>query len=91
MTILRNIIPTSTPATTLKLTTLAAAVLALSACGGGTNLVENTNIKPSYLGAIVTASYDGSADDLLTAGLGKTGLGGTAPAVADPAKPTPAE
>ena len=87
MTILRN----STAATSLKLTALAAAVLALSACGGGTNLVENANIKPSYLGAIVTASYDGSADDLLTAGLGKTGLGGTAPSVVDPAKPTSAE
>ena len=79
--------------TILKLTALAAAVLALGACGGnGDPLVApNINIKPSYLGAIVTASYDGSTDDLLTAGLGKTGLGGTAPAVADPAKPTPAE
>ncbi|NDP62398.1 D-(-)-3-hydroxybutyrate oligomer hydrolase [Polaromonas sp.] len=77
--------------TTLKLTTLAAAVLALSACGGSSDPVESTNIKPSYLGAIATASYDGSSDDLLTAGLGKTGLGGTAPAVADPLKPTPAE
>jgi len=88
MTILRN---TPTPATSLKLTTLAAAVLALSACGGDTNLVENTNIKPSYLGVVVTTSYDGSADDLLTAGLGKTNLGGAAPSVVDPAKPTSAE
>ena len=77
--------------TTLKLTTLAAAVLALSACGGSSDLVENTNIKPSYLGAVASASYDGSSDDLLTAGLGKTGLGGVAPTVADPLKPTAAE
>ena len=77
--------------TILKLTALASAVLALSACGGNGDPVELTNIKPAYLGAIVTASYDGSADDLLTAGLGKTGLGGVAPTVADPAKPTPAE
>ena len=77
--------------TYLKLTALAAAVLALSACGGGSNPIESYNLKPAYLGAIVTASYDGSADDLLTAGLGKTGLGGAAPAVVDPAKPTPAE
>ena len=46
---------------------------------------------PAYLGAIVTASYDGNSDDLLTAGLGKTGLGGAVPAMADPAQPTPAE
>lgn len=77
--------------TTLKLTTLAAAVLALSACGGSSDLVENTNIKPIYLGAVASASYDGSSDDLLTAGLGKTGLGGVAPTVVDPLKPTAAE
>ncbi|MBC7445986.1 MAG: D-(-)-3-hydroxybutyrate oligomer hydrolase, partial [Polaromonas sp.] len=77
--------------TDVKLTALAAAVLALSACGGGSNPIESYNLKPTYLGAIVTASYDGNTDDLLTAGLGKTGLGGAAPAVADPAKPTPAE
>ncbi len=58
----------------LKLTSLAAAVLALSACGGGDGS-ENKNTKPAYLGAVVSASYDGASDDLLTAGLGKTGLG----------------
>ena len=80
--------------TTLKLTTLAAAVLALSACGGSSDLVENTNIKPSYLGAVASASYDGSSDDLLTAGLGKTGLGAATSVAltpADPLKPTSAE
>lgn len=77
--------------TPLKLTTLAAAILALSACGGSSDPVENTNIKPSYLGAVASTSYDGNSDDLLTAGLGKTGLGGAAPAVVDPLKPTPAE
>ena len=77
--------------TPLKLTALAAALLALSACGGGSNPLESYNLKPAYLGAIVTASYDGNTDDLLTAGLGKTGLGAAAPSVADPAKPTPAE
>ena len=75
----------------LKLTALTATVPALSACGGSGAPIEAYNLKPAYLGATVTASYDGSADDLLTAGLGKTGLGGAAPAVADPAKPTPAE
>ncbi|MBG6077908.1 D-(-)-3-hydroxybutyrate oligomer hydrolase [Polaromonas sp. CG_9.11] len=79
----------------LKLTTLAAALLALSACGGSSNPFESTNLKPSYLGAIVTASYDGNSDDLLTAGLGKTGLGDVpaqaALKPADPLKPTAAE
>ena len=80
--------------TTLKLTTLAAALLALSACGGNSDPFESTNLKPSYLGAVTTASYDGSSDDLLTAGLGKTGLGAATSAAltpADPLKPTAAE
>ena len=80
--------------TTLKLTAMAAAVLALSACGGSSDPVESTNLKPSYLGAVTTASYDGSSDDLLTAGLGKTGLGAAtsiALTPADPLKPTAAE
>jgi hydroxybutyrate-dimer hydrolase len=34
------------------------------------------------------AAYDGVADDLLTAGLGKTGLQGPAPEIADPLSPT---
>ena len=78
----------------LKLTALAAAILALSACGGSNDPVEITNIKPSYLGAIATASYDGSSDDLLTAGLGKAGLGAATSVAltpADPLKPTAAE
>ena len=67
---------------------LAAAVLA--ACGGSSDADINT--KPAYLGAIKTASYDGGSDDLLTAGLGKTGLASPlAPAYADPLKPTAAE
>ncbi|MGI4849170.1 MAG: 3-hydroxybutyrate oligomer hydrolase family protein, partial [Janthinobacterium lividum] len=50
------------------------------------------NLKPAYLGTVSSVSYDGSSDDLLTAGLGKTGLGAaTAPVPADPLKPTAAE
>ena len=68
---------------------LAAAVLA--ACGGSDNNA-NVNTKPAYLGAIKVTTYDGSTDDLLTAGLGKTGLAAAAaPAYADPLKPTAAE
>ncbi|HYV66737.1 MAG TPA: 3-hydroxybutyrate oligomer hydrolase family protein, partial [Myxococcales bacterium] len=44
-------------------------------------------------GAIVTTSYDGTTDDLLTGGLGKSGLGfaALAPGFANPASPTAAE
>ncbi|WP_394755852.1 D-(-)-3-hydroxybutyrate oligomer hydrolase [Rhodoferax sp.] len=82
---------TTTNRNNLKLTALAAAVLALSACGGSDSVAENKNVKPTYLGAVATASYDGTSDDLLTAGLGKSGLGGAAPAVVDSLSPTSAE
>ncbi len=72
----------------LGLGVLAAA--ALSACGGGGD--TEVNAKPGYLGTITQASYDGSTDDLLTAGLGKTGLQSpVAPAYANPLLPTAAE
>lgn len=72
-------------------TALAAAVL--TACGGGSgDGGAPLNIKPSYLGTVSQQTYDGSSDDLLTAGLGKTGLAAAAPpAYADPLKPTAAE
>ena len=79
------------PTFQLKLTVLAAAVLTLGACGGSDDPAESLNAKPVFLGTVVTASYDGNADDLLTAGLGKTGLGGVAPVLVDPLNPTPAE
>src|SRR5882672_3867154 len=41
---------------------------------------------------VLHARYDGKSDDLLTAGLGKSGLGvGTPPPVANPKAPTAAE
>ena len=40
---------------------------------------------------MTTASYDGNTDDLLTGGLGKTGLAGDAPGFSNPAAPTAAE
>lgn len=68
---------------------LAAAVLA--ACGGG-NDGDSVNTKPSYLGTVQVKNYDGTSDDLLTAGLGKTGLAAALPpAYADPLNPTAAE
>lgn len=66
---------------------LAAAVL--TACGGGGS--DDLNTKPSYLGAVQLQTYDGASDDLLTAGLGKSGLAGAAPGFATVLKPTAAE
>jgi hydroxybutyrate-dimer hydrolase len=75
---------------------LALAGIALSGCGSNHHHhdqdTEDLNLLPSYLGTISSKTYDGASDDLLTAGLGKTGLAAaTAPAYADPANPTAAE
>ena len=46
---------------------MAAAVLTIAGCGANSDSdtpAQNFNIKPSYLGAIVTADYDGTTDDL---------------------------
>ncbi|MBY0464588.1 MAG: D-(-)-3-hydroxybutyrate oligomer hydrolase, partial [Burkholderiales bacterium] len=68
------------------LTMVAAACLA--ACGGG----DDINQKPAFLGSVAETAYDGNTNDLLTAGLGKTGLASpVAPAYADPLNPTAAE
>ena len=75
----------------LGLTAIAAAVMAVSGCGGSDSSFENKNSKPASLGAVSTVNYDGSSDDLLTAGLGKTGLGSAAPVAANPLNPTAAE
>lgn len=70
----------------LGLAAVAAATLA--ACGDG----AERNVRPAYLGTVQQTRYDGTSDDLLTAGLGKTGLAAaTAPAWADALNPTAAE
>ena len=70
------------------LAVLAAAVL--TACGGGDG--GELNAKPGYLGTVRQQSYDGSSDDLLTAGLGKSGLAvATVPGFASALQPTAAE
>ena len=67
---------------------LLALPLAIVACHKNSNFGDE-NVKPDYLkGTIVSATYDGTTNDLLTAGLGKTGLGGAAPVVAVPTAPT---
>ena len=71
---------------------LLAAAVSLAACGGGSNeaveaqgnkqaFEKAPNIAPPWLGAVSSKSYDGVSDDLLTAGLGKTGLAGLRPKV----------
>src|ERR1700712_4904835 len=68
-----------------------AVILAVTAGCASNDHSDVPNVAPSYLGTITATSYDGASDDLLTAGLGKTGLGGTAPGYADPNNPTAVE
>lgn len=81
----------SAPGVGQRLLTFSAVALAVSSvvgCGGG----DEINAKPKWVGTISEKSYDGVSDDLLTAGLGATGLASAvAPAPADPLKPTVAE
>ena len=74
----------------IALAALAAGML--SACGGSGGDEVPVNARPAGIGEIRTARYDGAADDLLTAGLGKSGLASaTPPAYADPLNPTAGE
>jgi len=83
---------------------LAAGTLA--ACGGGSpdtnasamaqaqgraSLTVAPNIAPPWLGTVNSKSYDGNTDDLLTGGLGKSGLSVLSPAPATSTPPTAAE
>lgn len=73
---------------------LLAAAAALAACNSSDSDNERppANEKPDFVkGTIVKTTYDGTSDDLLTAGLGKSGLQGALPAFVDPANPTTAE
>jgi hydroxybutyrate-dimer hydrolase len=78
----------------IKTMVLALAGIAVTACGSNhhRNDLEDLNVKPVYLGTVTSNTYDGASDDLLTAGLGKSGLAAAAaPAYADPNNPTAAE
>lgn len=75
-----------------------AVVLALSAaalvagCGDDTYTPPDYNTLPTGVTNVVgPTTYDGVTDDLLTGGLGKTGIGGAAPGFADPLNPTATE
>ncbi|MBC8117984.1 MAG: D-(-)-3-hydroxybutyrate oligomer hydrolase [Burkholderiaceae bacterium] len=69
----------------------ALSASTLAACGSSDDpAVPTANVRPSFLGTVTTASYDGTTDDLLTAGLGWEGLqSATLPPVS--AQPTAAE
>ena len=71
--------------------TSACATMALTACGSDDAVVINT--PPEFVaGTTLRTSYDGTANDLLTAGLGKTGLqSAVSPVIADPLLPTATE
>lgn len=81
--------------TRLSLASVAAVGL-LAGCGGGSDSsgplsAGSPNVTPTFLsGAVASKTYDGNSDDLLTAGLGASGLASaTAPTVS--AAPTAAE
>ena len=66
--------------------------LLLSGCNGDGSTPELQNLRPVFLGTVTKTTYDGVNDDLLTAGLGATGLGAAAaPPPANPTAPTAAE
>ncbi len=74
--------------TAIPLAVFTLTALALSGCGGSSDRVE-ISVKPTYIGFVDSKVYDGNSDDLLTAGLGRTGLAGAAPPVSP--VPTAAE
>src|SRR5258706_11182231 len=62
---------------------LAGAVLCVAGCASAPDFSSRK---------VLHTRYDGTADDLLSAGLGKSGLGvATPPAVREPKSPTAAE
>jgi hydroxybutyrate-dimer hydrolase len=75
---------------------LALAVFGLAACHGnddGNGTSSQTNALPNFIsGSVRTQTYDGTTDDLLTAGLGKDGLAlATPPSISNPAAPSAAD
>ncbi len=71
--------------TTMRALAVGASVTLLAGC-------YELNSRPDYLvGDPQATYYDGSSDDLLTAGLGVSGLQGPAPVLADPLYPTAGE
>ena len=87
-----------TPRVRAGMALVVSGTLALAACHGDdddnniNNALANNTLPNFIAGSVKTQTYDGSTDDLLTAGLGKTGLASaTPPAIANAAQPTAAE
>ena len=87
---------TARPRVTALALAAAASVALLAGCGGGSTTVSigdgdfRVNVKPTFVGAVNQTTYDGTSDDLLTAGLGRAGLASAAaPTLSSP--PTAAE
>ena len=81
---------------TMICTLIGATGFLLSACNDSNNSNDSspavTNPLPTFVkGSVQTTQYDGTSDDLLTAGLGATGLSAAAPALAEPLNPTATE
>ena len=59
---------------------VVGAAAALAGCGDNAKSVPFEDVPPARITTVVGPTmYDGTTDDLLTAGLGKTGIAGTAP------------
>ncbi len=76
-----------------KLAATGLLAVALAGCSSNNDSPGDPNVLPSFVKtAVITQTFDGTTDDLLTAGLGRTGLGSaTPPAVAVATAPTSAE
>lgn len=75
-----------------RLAVATVAGIVLASCHGGDFRSPAVNTKPAGIGAISKTVYDGTSDDLLTGGLGRTGLGAAAaPPPANPLLPTATE
>jgi hydroxybutyrate-dimer hydrolase len=70
---------------------LLCSFVSFSAVADDDNDDDGSGVPGFIKGPILHQIYDGVTDDLLTAGLGKTGLAGAAPGFVDPAKSTAAE
>jgi hydroxybutyrate-dimer hydrolase len=78
---------------TLSIIAASGLGILVNGCGGGGGGGGAAiNVRPDFIiGTISMVSYNGTTDDLATAGLGKTGLAGASPTAADPINPTAAE
>jgi len=71
---------------------LLFAMMLAGCFGGSGGLSPDVNTLPAFVFSVKRTAYDGGSDDLLTGGLGKSGLAGSAaPAIANATAPTAGE